>query len=272
MQVVSTLSSNSILGTRSEPDVGGSHIVNGQFVTPTPPGVSITVDSTSYLTPQDASSVPGQIASEFLIRNPIYDHVLWSFFVEEADIAALDISSVAPSPTALNVSTGTLPTLAASPNGPRCKVGRGVGPAPLGIAPNSVALLPRNLSRATATYGGIVTDTIDTTPYTGASGTDEVMIWWKIASLSTSEDIVSGYNLTAGTNEPALRSLVEIDQEPAALLVYASVDDGVTWHEIRYMEPTDLVTAGTDLRLAFINQGNTEIYLIGYVLLFADAP
>lgn len=270
MQIVVTVSSDAILGTRSEPDEGGTSVLNGQYVICTPEGVSVEIDSASYVTPQDASSVPGLIAADLLVRNPEYDHVLWNMFVESSDVSMLDLSGAAPAPTALNVVAGTPPTNEMG-NLPRCKVGRGGG-GPLGISPNTASILPANANRTTPTYGLLITDTIDLTPYTGVGGSDEVMVWWKIGQLDTSTDVVAGYNSTLGLNTPALRELTEIDQEPVGLLVYASVDDGVTWYEVTRMDPTNLVVAGTDLRLAFVNEGSTEIPLLGFIVLIADAP
>jgi hypothetical protein len=104
-------------------------------------------------------------------------------------------------------------------------------------------------------------------------GTDEVMLWWKIAKMSTSEDRVSsGEGASEGENTPALRSLQEIDQEDSDLLVYASVDNGTSWYRVYYLEPIDLVDAGIDLRIAFLNVGTERIYMLGFCTLFPDLP
>lgn len=270
MYIVANLATSSVEGTVSTPASGDSTVSNGKFFVAVPEGVGIEVDSTSALSPQ-ASTLPGDIASELLVRFPMYDHVLWNFFLEDTDIAALDLSSGAPQPTAATVSTGVAPTMVPGPV-PRCRVGRGTGPAPVGIAPNSVAILAANPHKANTNFGCLITDTEDLTPYTGAGGTDEVFVWWKIASASTSEDTLNGYGPTSNQNIPALRSLLEIPQEPANFYCYASVDDGVTWHEARYMEPTDLIAAGTDLRIAFVNQRDEDVYLLGFAVLFPDIP
>jgi hypothetical protein len=273
MYVIGTLTSKEIEGTRSEPDTGASSVTNGKFYVPVPEGVAVTVDTgSSLIVPNQAAAIPGEIASEFLVRFPMYDHVLWNFFLESTDMALLDVASGSPSPAAGNVLTGTPPSGVAGPNGARCQIGRGTGPAPVGIAPNSVAILSRNLQRAPATYGSLMTDTFDTTPFTGASGTDEIMLWWRIFDRSTSEDVLNGFNDTVDRNEPVMCEVDEIAQEPVDFLVYASADDGVTWHECRYLEPCDLVTPGTDLRIAFVNQSASRIYLMGFIAVFVNAP
>jgi hypothetical protein len=99
------------------------------------------------------------------------------------------------------------------------------------------------------------------------------MLWWKIAKMVTSEDRVSsGEGASEGENTPALRSLQEIDQEDSDLLVYASVDNGTSWYRVYYLEPIDLVDAGIDLRIAFLNVGTERIYMLGFCTLFPDLP
>jgi len=267
MQVVFNLASNAVVTTQSDPEVGETTTINGQYALVIPPGAAVTVDATST-----AASVALDAATELLVRYPMYDHVLYNYFLDSTDIADLDLSSGAPQPTSGTVSGGGAPTLDPGPV-PRCQVGRGAGPAPVGSAPNSVAILPQNGVDLNPTFGCVITDTVDLTPFNpGTPGTDNVMMWWEVAEVNTTEDIAHGYNVTAGVNSPAFRQLEKIDQEPAGLLVYASVDDGVTWFEAPYLQPTDLVTSGTDLRVAFVNESTTKIYLTGFAILIQDLP
>jgi hypothetical protein len=102
-------------------------------------------------------------------------------------------------------------------------------------------------------------------------GTDEVMLWWKVSGSSTSEDLgFSNKGTSAGQNSPAIKTLTETDPEIAPLLVYASVDNGVSWSLVPYLEPVDLVGAGSDLRVCFINTGTASLYLHGFCVLFPD--
>jgi hypothetical protein len=267
MQVVFNIASNAVVTTQSDPEIGESTTINGQYLMVIPPGAAVTVDSSS--TP---ASVSLEAATELLVRFPMYDHVLYNYFLDATDIADLDLTGSAPQPTVGTVVSGTAPTLVPG-SVPRCQVGRGSGPAPTGVAPNSVAMLRPNLAAASPTYGCIILDTVDLTPFNpGTPGTDNVMMWWEIARVATSEDIAHGYGTTAGVNTPALRQLEKIDQEPANLLVYVSVDDGTSWYEAPYLQPTDLVTSGTSLRVAFVNQTSQKLYLTGFAILFQDLP
>lgn len=272
MYVIADLASNDIVGTQGEKPNNELFGANGKFFVPAPTGVPVDVSSTSTLTPQTAGSVPYEIAAEFLRRNPNYDNVLWNFFLEVSDVAQLDLSSGAPSPDAGNVAAGFSPTMVPSALGPRCQVGRAVGPAPVGVAPNSVGVLPANTKvSGTSQYGSLVFDTLDLTPYNPLNpGTDEVLVWWRVARSSTTEDVVQGFGATAGLNTPALRSLQETSPDISGLHVYASVDDGVSWYECKYLRPRDLVVAGTDFRLAFINEGSEKLYILGVAVLFPN--
>jgi hypothetical protein len=272
MQIIASLSSDEVVGTQTEPAQGESTLANGKYLLDTPLGVAVDVTSASYVLPQDSGSLVTLISQGWLDRNPMFDHYESNFFVEAADVAKLDFGTGAPLPEAANIVSGTNPT-----NDPgsfaRCQVGRGTGPAPTGIAPNSIAMLPANLRNPNPVSGCVLTDTIDITSYNPSDpGTDEVMLWWKVGTQALSEDTLQGYNATAGLNTPCRKTLVEGSQNPADFHAYVSVDDGVTWREAYYMEPIDMVTAGTDLRVAFVNDSNTKLYLMGFIALFLDLP
>ena len=266
MQVVFNLASDAVVSTQSDPEVGGMTTTNGQYLIVVPPGAAVTVDETS--TP---ASVAADSAAELLIRYPMYDHVLYNYFLDSTDVGDLDLSSSAPQPNGGSVVSGTPPTLDPGPV-PRCQVGRAIGPNP-GVAPNSVAMLPSNPTALIPTYGCIILATVDLTPFNpGTPGTDNLMLWWDIATVVTSEDVAHGYNTTLGVNTPAIRSSVKADQEPADYYVYVSVDDGVSWAQADYLEPTDLAAAGTDLRVAFVWEGAQKLYLNGFAVMLQDLP
>ena len=269
MRVIANLANNDIIGTSSEPEVGGITTLNGQYVVTYPQGVAVEVVPGSYLVPQDASSVGAQAAAEFLIRYPMYDHVLYNFLLETTDLSGvaplgggLDLSGGAPTPSPV---TGYLP----GTNGPRCQVGRHAV-APVGITPGSTAILPAAFSGVNR-YGNIVTNAWDITQApVSSTGMDECLVWWKICTVADTADVQAGYGVTEGLNTPALRQQTETENEIAGFYVYASNDNGVTWYNTPYMEPVDLVAAGTDLRLAFINTTSDKIYLQGFCVMFSN--
>ena len=144
--------------------------------------------------------------------------------------------------------------------------------APAGIAPGSIAILPAAPDQNTPRYGNIITGTFDITQAPiSSTGMDECLVWWKICTVSTTNDVNNGEGVTSGLNTPALRQQTETSNEVAGFFVYASNDNGATWYNTPYMEPVDLTASGTNLRLAFINTDrNTKIYLQGFCVMFSD--
>jgi hypothetical protein len=365
-----------IVRTDSTPVQGESTPINGQWVFPVPEGAALKVDESSFWFPQsDLGSIPALTAAEFLIRYPMYEHVIYNFYLENGDVDAFDLTSPTPQPQVVNTTPPfPFPALGANPV-PRCQLGGGTGAPAAGMVPNSLAILPRTEGRPNDLYGSLVTAMIDLwyfnpcyievidpvtlvhgdrinldgipmTATTGAvgvdqfglvlgdatttasnlanaindvansfstlvlatvdptvptriqlrpvpptntqvtvvaaggvvgytiveahPGTDEVMMWWKINRMSVTEDQGSTQATTPTTNNPSIKSLVEINEEDSFFLAYASVDDGASWYRIPYLEPIDLINAGTELRVAFLNVGDTKIYVEGFCVLFPD--
>jgi hypothetical protein len=364
-----------IVRTDSTPVQGVSTPINGQWVFPVPEGAALTVDSDSFWFPQaDLGSIPSKTAAEFLIRYPMYEHIIYNFYIENSDVDAFDLTNPTPQPTTGNT-TPVLPTALGANTVPRCQLGGPTGAPSAGMVPNSLAMLPRTEGRASNLYGSMVTAMIDlwyfnpcyievidpvtlvdgdvvsldgipmtaravvtlpdefllvpgnatttalnlanaindgansfstlvlatvdptvptriqlrpvpptNTQVTVAAaggvvgytiveshpGTDEVMMWWEINRMTTSEDQGSTQASTPTLNTPAVKNLVEISAEDTSLLVYVSVDDGVSWYLTPYLEPVDLISAGTELRVAFINTGTSKLYVGGFCVLFPD--
>ena len=251
MRVVAELASNRLVRTQPDPSVGASTAMNGQFVVPVPEGAAVTLTPTSYLTPQNAGSVPGQAAAALLARYPMYANVAFNYLLEASDVAALDLSATGP---------GGIIT--------RAMVGRGAGLS-TGIAPNSTVILPVNNSTGGPPRPGcLVTDTIDIGPVTGGAGAEEALLWWKVASFSTSEDTLHGFGPTVGANSPVIRSMSETSQTPAGFFVLVSNDDGATWFAAPRLTPVNLGVFDTRVRVAFVNTSANRVYLLGFAVLF----
>jgi hypothetical protein len=363
-----------IIRTDSTPELGSATPINGQWVFPVPEGAALTVDDSSYWFPQEnMGSIPSLTAAEFLIRYPMYDHIVYNFYLDNDDVNAFDLLSPVPQPSPGNT-TPPFPALLGANPVPRCQLGGPTAAPAVGMVPNSLAILPRTEGRPNNLYGSLVTAMIDLwyfnpcyievsagifgggmvieldgVPLTSINGgagidqfdissgvpatiaaniatainssppnsfhfvtatvdpvvpervqlrpvpptntqvtvvntttdaeftiieahpgTDEVMMWWKVNRMSVTED--QGYTqaTTPMGNSPAIKSLQEIDAEDASLLVYASVDSGASWYRIPYLEPIDLINAGTQLRVAFLNLGADKIYVEGFCVLFPD--
>ena len=363
-----------IVRTDSTPEVGEPVIINGKFVFPVPEGAALTVDGDSFYFPQeDADSIPSRTAAEFLIRYPMYDHIVYNFYLDNADVTSFDVGAPSnPLPDPTNT-TPPFPSNNISGPLPRCQIGN---PAGTGMCPQSLAMLGANFNASQNYYGCIVTAMIDlwyfnpcyievddpvtlsngdiilidgipleavspgpagvdeflidaasavntalnlsnaindaansfstlvsatidpTVPtrvqlrpipptntavtvvqaavFTGLTiveshpGTDEVMMWWETTRQVTSFDQGPDQTGYSPPNTPAYKYLQQTSEEDPSLLVYASVDDGVSWYRVPYLEPIDLVNAGTQLRVAFINLDGGKLYLSGFCVLFPD--
>jgi hypothetical protein len=213
----------------------------------------VEVDDTSTLGGVETDSL-----AEFLIRYPMYDFIIGNWFRDAADLDDIDVTVAAPKPTA-----GPL----------RYWMGRGTGGANPGVAPNCLQIPAMNPRAPTNEPGQLVIGTIDLAAASGTfpgipGGTDEVMLWWKIARFTTTEDVVQPYGAWAhsGANE----RLHEISQAPSTLDAYVSNDNGVTWYQAYYLEPIDMVNLGTQFRVAFVNRGDDPVQLLGFCALFPD--
>lgn len=226
---------------------GASINVNGKFIPAIPDIAPVSMDETAYITPIDGNDVISRAMANMLVQFPMYGHVLFNPLLTASDVAQLDLTA----------SYGAYPTRAA--------VGRGAGPLPVGQSPNRTRILRAN--PVTSDPGVLITDTIDISLIVPA-GVDEVLVWWKLDSLSRTDDVSSSYGATAGENDPCLVSLATETTEPAGFEVYASNDDGVTWYSVGYLSPVDLINMGTDIRLAFINTSNFDIRISGFAILF----
>lgn len=252
MRVVASLSTAAILQVEKTPDVGDARPFNGKFALPVPEMVPVTVDASSYVQPVDGGDVSSLAFAALLVQFPMYQHVVFNPLMSAADIAALDL-------TAVFTPTGDIT---------RAFVGRGAGPLPTGNAPNVVGTLHQNGKVGPARPGILISDMIDIGPVTAGVGADEFMVVWFLFDFGTSEDVSSDFGGTAGQNTPAIRSITEIDPEPAGFQVYLSHDDGATYTLMSRLTPTDFVTFNKHLRIAFKNTSSSRRYVASFAILF----
>ena len=109
---------------------------------------------------------------------------------------------------------------------------------------------------------------MDITSMTSGVGSLEFMVYWKIYQFETTVDVRTDFGKYANQNNPAIKNIIEIDQEPADLTVYISLDDGGSWHEVGWLEPIAFCSEGKEIRLAFRNSGDVKYYIETYGILF----
>jgi len=240
--------------------------INGRFILPVVDGVEFQVESDSYVLPIDGDDISSQAFGYLLATFPMYGHIFFNPFLTYEDLESdggvdytktfRDNSSSPPDPPVYH--------------SPRLQTGRGISEgSDAGLFPTHTALLPINDKLLTGEDrpGLMVTREIDITPYTGSAGTDEFCLYWKLFDFEVSEDHAGDYGVV-GDNTPAIRRVFETDPEPDDLTVYISPDNGIHWCEAGFLEPVAFTLKTTSIRLAFLNRGDSKIYIANYAAMF----
>ena len=262
MRIVATFDNSSIIQVEKNPPNGVPVSRNGQFMVPIAEGVKVAVEPDSFILPSGApNSVVARNFAGLLVQFPQYDNILFNPLIEGADMDDLDPAGVLNEGSPITASHIS-----------RFQFGRGTaGPLPTGNAPNSVAVLPQNdapgfgLERP----GVLVTDTIDVGPLTGGVGAMEFAVYWYIYEFDTTVDVRSEFGATAGLNTPAIRQVIELDQEPSDFEVFISINDGANFFPVQRLVPIAFCNPGLLIRLAFKNTNSlNKRYIAHYGLLF----
>lgn len=262
MRIVATLVGDEIVQVEKNPPNGIAVSRNGMYMVPVAEGVKVAVESGSVVLPSAApNSVVAQNFAGLLLQFPQYEHVLYNPLIEGVDVDDLDPAGV------LYEGSPVTATYAS-----RFQIGRGTGgPLPSGNAANSVAVLPQNDAPGIGLEhpGVLVTDTIDIGPLTFNVGATEFAVYWYVYEFTTTDDVNSNFGLTSGQNTPALRRVIEIDQEPADFEVFISVNDGANYFLVERLVPIAFCTPATQIRLAFKNTNPlNKRYIAHYAILF----
>jgi len=242
--------------------VEGQTAINGKYLIPVTPGANVKVDTSSYVLDGGGEIDGGDVASQsyawLLAMFPQFENIYFNPLLTEDHVLELDFTQ----------GWNTFPT--------RAQTGRETG-APSGFvegqAPNMTAILPVNDSMTPSRPGVLVTDLIDIGPFTldaggDPVGTDEFLIYWKLYDFTTTHDVYAEDGALVGSNTPAIKYALEVDQEPADFEVYFSPDDGVHWIQVGLLEPVAFCEKTTSFRLAFVNHSSTKVYLATFGVLF----
>ncbi len=209
----------------------------------------------------DGNDLASQGMARLLAVYPMFGNVYFNPLLTDDHVGELDFSFSWKDPA-----TGEFFT-------PRFQTGRESGLSDSGQYPTHTALLQQNNSLTPRRPGLIVTTEIDIGPYTldcgdNEVGTDEFLVWWKLYDFNTDHDIASDFGAQSGLNDPALRRVEEMEQEPPDFSAYISVDSGANWCPVGLLEPVAFCDKTTKVMLAFRNTGNSKIYLASFALLF----
>ena len=240
-----------IIQVSPTPPVGTYTPVNGKFVVDIPDGVvPPTINETSRLI-DPLNNVVDPIFQGLLRAFPGYRNVSYNPLLTSSDLALLDTTATFPFNPGPPVQFWST----------RAQTGR-VG-VPAGVAPNSVAMLAENPHPNPPRPGLLITDTIDIGPATGGVGANNFLVYWKVYTMMVTEDVM---DYSTGVNSPALKNLVEVQQD--IVDVYLSVNDGGGYTPVTRLSPCVTCDPGTLVRLAFVNHNPTKVYLAAYAVLF----
>lgn len=241
-----------IIQVAPSPPVGSPSVpVNGKFYVEIPEGVTPPQINPASRLLGPAPNVVDDIFQGLLARFPRYTSVSYNALLTSADVGLLDLSATFP------VSAGPPPVAWNS----RAQIGRSVPLA--GLAPNSVAVLPQNNTVAPPRPGVLITDTI-----TLPAPKSEFLVYWKIHEYAVTPDVMDYDGPSPGTNEAAIKGLVEIDQSPPDFDVYLSANDGAGYFPVSRLIPCAVCDPGTLIRLAFVNTSTAKRYLASYAILY----
>ena len=214
--------------------------INGKFVVPIIEGTTILVDTSSYILPVDGGDVCSESYAGLLAQFPMFDWIYFNPLLTPANIAEFDL-------------TGGRSNF---------RVRAQVGPSP-----NNVVIFPENDAVAPPREGLLITEQIDVSSQVPA-GVDEFMVYWKIYGFELSQDVLSDWGIFAGQNNPAIKTIKEIPQEPSGFVVKLSNDDGNSWKTVGHLEHSVFLSNDTRLRLMFENHTPERIYLASYAIMF----
>lgn len=263
MRIIVNLTDHKLIEVGKQPIIGEQWPINGRYVLGTPEHINLDVKADDVVMNTaspfyDTNTIVGKAYAELLAMYPMYNHIVFNPLLQGQDMTDFDLTSVVSfeDPDG-NVFTGNT----------RAQIGRYPGPQ-AGYSPISCALLPQNPHVTPPRAGLLLTDTIDISTQTNGDGATEFMVWWKIYEIDLTHDINSSYWFLDGTNEPALRMMTEIDQEPNEWDVALSIDDGQSFHKVGRLEPISFCDPGTKLRLLFVNNNPFKLYIAAYAVLF----
>lgn len=260
MRIIASLANDSIIQVEKNPPDGVSVARNGMYNVPVPEGVKVRVTPSSFVLPaSDPNSVVAQGYAGLLAQFPQYENILFNPLIIAADMDDLDPNAVLSQGAPITESHSS-----------RLQMGRGfAGPLVPGMAANSVAVLEANDSVVPTRPGVLITDTIDIGVLTGGLGASEFCVYWYIYDFDTTTDVRASFGFFTGQNNPAIRNVLEVPQEPSDLEVFISINDGGNYFPVNRLIPISFCNPGVLVRLAFKNTDPTKKkYLAGYAVMF----
>lgn len=260
-----------IVQVQRVPALGAEEAVNGKYVISTPGDIDFPVDAQSYVLDALGRVDGGDVSSigfaHLLASMPQYRNVYYNPLLTAAHVSELSLDR-----SEVFVDRSVTPHVTYYP---RCQTGReaGVPGAASGQMPTHTAILPANSGILPIRPGLLLTKEIDIGPFTLDAGgvpvgADEFAVYWKVYSFNVTHDIAADLGAHAGKNEPALRKIVEVPQEPTGFSVHLSTNDGAQWCRVGLLENVAFCDRSKRIRLAFRNNTSDKMFLACYAVCF----
>ena len=260
-----------ITQVEAEPPTGttGATAINGKYVLPIIKGVDFPINLNSYGLNHAGEIDGGDVSSisfaHLLAAYPMFGNIYFNPLLTSDHVAEIDLTATLKEP---------VPGFDPIYHPTRLQTGRGTGVVDLGQMPTHTALLAQNNGVDPPRPGVMVTMEIDISDYTidpitGLEvGTDEFMLYWKLYDFTVSDDTAADYGLLTGTNEPAIRRIEEVDQEPDGFSVYLSPDLGDHWCSAGLLEPVAFCDKTKVIKVAFKNTSANKVFIACFAVLF----
>ena len=258
----------------------GNTPINGKYVLPILDGVELAIDDSSYVLDGagnvDGGDVSSLVAAHVLARFPMFGTIYFNPLLTDDHVGELDFSATFK---ILDLAAPFGPSPPEDPLYFPCRLQTGrepIGPGQTldpGQMPTHTAILPLNEAADPPRPGMLISNTLNIGPYTldshGAQvGTDEFMLHWKLYSFTISQDEAADHGARAGENNPAIRYVQEVDQEPSGFRAYISPDDGENWCEVGLLDPVAFCDKTKAIRVAFRNDSTEKFYIASFAVLF----
>lgn len=193
-------------------------------------------------TPFDLGSLITTIEGKFLESYPSYDFLVYEPLLDSTN--AFDEGELFPK------STGHTPS--------RFRVG---------ATPN-VTCIPKETPAGRSGVG--VTPLIDLTALTDDGlGRETFLPYWRIVKKEVTHDVtpvaLNGYSQATQNTAPQMRYVEALESEYS---VYISENNGNTYEEMTRLTPFSFSQRASEVRIAFLNEGSEDLYLLSYALMF----
>lgn len=208
--------------------------VNGSYLIDIPEMLSIDITESSVASNLANVVIPTALKQAY----PAFKYLIWNPLLTSVQQDVIDSSGVFPHPV-----IGNIP----------CRFQKGV-------LPNSTAILGSN--GAMSRPGVLVTNEIDL-----EIPSQTFAVYYKVGSVEWVHDEMPT-SIDPTVNDGGKKYMNVANQSPVGLSVYISSDNGSSYQELDRLTPLSFGTTSSSVRLAFVNNGDTKLYLLSYGIMY----